>query len=538
MSSSFILLFYFVCCALIGFVTASKPLSVLLIQALPSISHHIWTEHLVKGMLREGHHVHTVSILETKVESKLAENLTYAIFEDAMAPSSEFMDYSPDQWAHLNEFYTSYATYLWGIIKCDKMRKTKAARNLLEMVKTVEFDVIVSDITLHHCFYGLWEVAKGKPPVVGLIPSGTAPWIKDYTGSSYPTVRPYTSSGIAKPVGLWQRTWNTVYFIADDFIRYYYFLPIVQRLAEEYVGHAIRPLHEIEKDRINIVLINSHSAFEPAIPLPPNALEIGGFHVQAIKPIPGDKVVTYPENMRVFLDEAKNGAIVISLGSNVEWKSVGIDKAKAVILALSKLKQRVLWKLDIKLPFQVPNNIMIMKWIPQKEVLSHKNVKAIWAHGGLFSTQEAIWKGVPIIVTPVFSDQKSNAAIIVAKGVGIRLAIKTLSTQSVLHAIEEILYNKSYTRNMKRLSSEFRDRPIPPLDLAVWSIEYTARHPNGSLATSLRSQSWVEQNLIDIYVFLVFNLLIILLSIFFAIKLLINFYYSRIVSKLRKTKQS
>ncbi|XP_077275965.1 UDP-glycosyltransferase UGT5-like isoform X2 [Temnothorax americanus] len=460
MLSSFILLFYFICCILIGFVTASKPLSVLLIQALPSISHHIWTEHLVKGLLREGHHVHTVSILETKVESKLAENLTYA-------------------------------------------------------------------------------VAKGKPPVVGLIPSGTAPWIKDYTGSSYPTVRPYTSSGIAKPVGLWQKTWNTVYFIADDFIRYYYFLPIVQRLAEEYVGHAIRPLHEIEKDRINIVLINSHSAFEPAIPLPPNALEIGGFHVQAIKPIPGDKIVTYPaENMRVFLDEAKNGAIVISLGSNVEWKNVGIDKAKAVILALSKLKQRVLWKLDIKLPFQVPNNIMIMKWIPQKEVLSHKNVKAIWAHGGIFGTQEAIWEGVPIIVTPVFSDQKSNAAIIVAKGIGIRLDIKTLSMQSILHAIEEILYNKSYTRNMKRLSSEFRDRPIPPLDLAVWSIEYTVRHPNGSLATSLRSQSWVEQNLIDIYVFLVFNLLIILLSIFFAIKLFINFYYSRIVSKLRKTKQS
>ncbi|TGZ51781.1 Uncharacterized protein DBV15_12706, partial [Temnothorax longispinosus] len=295
MSSSFILLFYFVCCILIGFVTVSKPLSVLLIQALPSISHHIWTEHLVKGLLREGHHVHTVSILETKIEGKLAENLTYAIFEDAMAPSPEYMDYSPDQWAHFNEFYMSYATYLWGIIKCDKMTKTKAARNLLEMVKTVEFDVIVSDITLHHCFYGLWEVAKGKPPVVGLIPSGTAPWIKDYTGSSYPTVRPYTSSGIAKPVGLWQKTWNTVYFIADDFIRYYYFLPIVQRLAEEYVGHAIRPLHEIEKDRINIVLINSHSAFEPAIPLPPNALEIGGFHVQAIKPIPGDKVVTYPE---------------------------------------------------------------------------------------------------------------------------------------------------------------------------------------------------------------------------------------------------
>lgn len=80
--------------------------------------------------------------------------------------------------------------------------------------------------------------------------------------------------------------------MVDNLIRHYYYLPTVQRMAEEYVGHSIRPLHEIEKDRINIVLINSHSAFEPAIPLPPNTLEIGGLHIQ---PIAGNVVLTYPE---------------------------------------------------------------------------------------------------------------------------------------------------------------------------------------------------------------------------------------------------
>jgi len=73
--------------------------------------------------------------------------------------------------------------------------------------------------------------------------------------------------------------------------------------------------------------------------------------------------------MRTFLDGAKNGAIVISLGTNVKWKSIGLDKIKTVMLALSKLKQRVLWKLDIEVPFEIPNNLMIVKWMPQKEVL-------------------------------------------------------------------------------------------------------------------------------------------------------------------------
>lgn len=79
MSNFFILLFHFLCCNLIGFVTTSKPLSILLIQPLPSTSHHIWVLNLIKGLLREGHHVHVVSIHETKVEGKLAENLTYAV---------------------------------------------------------------------------------------------------------------------------------------------------------------------------------------------------------------------------------------------------------------------------------------------------------------------------------------------------------------------------------------------------------------------------------------------------------------------------
>ncbi|XP_071578946.1 UDP-glycosyltransferase UGT5-like [Temnothorax nylanderi] len=530
----------FICYILIGdLVIASKPLSILVIEPIQSTSHHIWTEHLVKGLLRKGHHVHSISIHETKVKGKLAQNLTYAVFD--LQTNEEAEDYNPVEWEQYSVLYTAYFTYQWGIHACDTMTNTKAAKELLEMIKTIEFDVIVQDIALTQCFYGLWEVAKGKPPIVGYIPYGSAPWLKDYIGGpSYPTVRPYTHAAIAKPGGLWLRTWNALYYIVDNLIRHYYYFAVIQRLSEEYIGHAIRPLHEIEKDRINIVLINSHPAFEPAIPLPPNTLEIAGLNAQAVQPITGEVVVTYPEDVRVFLDGAKNGAIVISLGTIVNWKNVGLDKIKAVILALSKLKQRVLWKLDIEVPFEIPDNVMIVKWMPQSEVLSHKNVKAVWTHGGLLSTHEAIWKGVPMIVMPFFMDQKSNTRILVAKGVGIYLDIKTLSTQSLLHAIEEVLYNESYTRNMKRLSSEFRDRPIPPLDLAVWSIEYTVRHPNGTLVTPLRSQSWMEQNLIDVYAFLFLNFLITLLSIFFVIKLLINFYYNYMytASKLRKSKQA
>lgn len=74
----------------------------------------------------------------------------------------------------------------------------------------------------------------------------------------------------------------------------------------------------------------------------------------------------------------------------------------------------------------------------------HKNVKAIWTHGGLLSTYEAIWKGVPMVAMPFFADQKFNVALLVHKGVAIRLNIDTLSTESILDAFEKILYNERY----------------------------------------------------------------------------------------------
>ncbi|XP_036151190.1 UDP-glycosyltransferase UGT5-like [Monomorium pharaonis] len=212
------------------------------------------------------------------------------------------------------------------------------------------------------------EIAKGKPPVVGYVPFGPAPWLKDYIGGpNYPSVRPFLTSMI-KPVNLWQRTWNVLYYISSDVLRHYYYFPTLQQFAEKFVGHAIRSLHEIEIDRINILLLNTHAAFSSGIPLPPNTMEIAGLNVQAVQPISGEVVESLPEDIRVFLDGANNGAIVIYLGTNVKWKTIGLDKIKAVMQALSKLKQRVLWKLEIEVPFQIPNNTMIVKWMPQSKV--------------------------------------------------------------------------------------------------------------------------------------------------------------------------
>lgn len=69
-------------------------------------------------------------------------------------------DYNPSDWISFNTFTTIKFVYDWGWGLCERAIETKAAKELLEKIKNTEFDVIVQDVTLNQCLYGLWEVDK------------------------------------------------------------------------------------------------------------------------------------------------------------------------------------------------------------------------------------------------------------------------------------------------------------------------------------------------------------------------------------------
>jgi glucuronosyltransferase len=75
------------------------------------------------------------------------------------------------------------------------------------------------------------------------------------------------------------------------------------------------------------------------------------------------------KDLKRFLDGATKGVIYFSLGSNVRSETMTDDKKQAFMSAFADLPQHVLWKWEANSVSDVPNNVKLVKWLPQQEVL-------------------------------------------------------------------------------------------------------------------------------------------------------------------------
>lgn len=218
----------------------------------------------------------------------------------------------------------------------------------------------------------------------------------------------------------------------------------------------------------------------------------------------------------MFLDGAdEHGAILFTLGSNLKSTHMSKDKLEAFFNIFGRLKQRVVWKWEGgETPTEIPKNILLQKWLPQDDILAHRNVRLFISHCGLGGVTEAKFHGVPILGIPVFADQPQNALAIVDEGWALHLPYANITEETLSWSINELISNRKYAEKAKELSNLFRDRPMKPLDEAVFWTEYVMRH-NG--ARHMQSKeihlNFIQRNGIDV-------IAVILIGIYVIIKLI------------------
>ena len=80
-----------------------------------------------------------------------------------------------------------------------------------------------------------------------------------------------------------------------------------------------------------------------------------------------------------------------------------------------------------------------MNWLPQNDLLAHKNVKAFVSHVGHNSLYESAYHGVPVVAVPLFADQIPNAKKAEQFGLGIAVDHETVDAQQLFETIERVI---------------------------------------------------------------------------------------------------
>ncbi|XP_077356967.1 UDP glucuronosyltransferase 5 family, polypeptide G1 isoform X1 [Festucalex cinctus] len=221
----------------------------------------------------------------------------------------------------------------------------------------------------------------------------------------------------------------------------------------------------------DIWLVRSDFVFELPRPTMPNVVYIGGFQCEKAQPLPPD--------LESFVQSSgEHGVVVMSLGTLVS--ALPRDVTEAIAAAFAQLPQKVIWRIKGEKPSSLGNNTLLVDWLPQNDLLGHPKTRVFVAHGGTNGMYEAIYHGVPVLGLPLLFDQFDNLLRLKVRGAARVVEAKSLTKEGFLEALKDILETPTYRVNMRRLSRLHHDRPTPPLESAIFWIEYVTRQKGAS----------------------------------------------------------
>ncbi|XP_029974503.1 UDP-glucuronosyltransferase 2B23-like [Salarias fasciatus] len=325
---------------------------------------------------------------------------------------------------------------------------------------------------------------------------------------------PELFSELSDKMDFFQRLRNVISHGMIIYMHHFYANPPYQALCDRYFEPGVTPMSLILE--ADIWLMRVDFTFEFPRPTMPNVVYIGGFQAKTPKPLSQD--------LEAFVQSSgEHGVIIMTLGTLLS--DLGPEITEIFASAFASLPQKVVWRYIGQRPASLGNNTMLVEWLPQNDLLGHPKTKAFVTHGGTNGLYQAIYHGVPIVGIPLIFDQHDNIVRMKSRGVAEMLEIAELDVESVMTALKNILDpQKQYQQKMLKLSQVHRDKPMKPVDTAVFWIEYVMRHRG---APHLRGVShklpWYVYHSLDVLAFFVGCGLLLIATVLFFWRCIIRF---------------
>ncbi|XP_069696750.1 UDP-glycosyltransferase UGT5-like [Periplaneta americana] len=503
---------------------------ILVLFPFPSMSHKIIATPLLRELATRGHQV---TVFSPYPEKQPHPNITDVVMIEAV-----YMNHiRPKSMFEIRGGYKYIDTH-WemGVSITDFMLEDPKIQALIQ-AKDKEFDLVIIEAFFNEAFLGFAH--KFQAPIIQLSTIDGGSWVGDWVGNTAPysyvpnNYLPYTER-----MNFWQRFINTLFGTYILVGRHFCYLPQQDAIMKKHFGASVPSLQELE-GRTSLLLLNQHFSLSGAKPLLPNVVPIAGIN------IPTPRNLT--KELQTFMDESPNGVVYFSMGTHLKSSDMIDSMKEAFLNSFSRLKQRVLWKLDIDTLPNLPENVKVSKFLPQVDLLNHPNMRVFITHCGISSANEAAYSGVPVIGIPVFGDQDITAQRTSEQGLEWFLSTRreglgapgpwglsgysfekldlTVSgtdagwstTQRRIHECHP--GHLSYRENAQRLSRVFRDQPLTPLERAVFWTEYVIRHKGAPhMRSAALDLAWYQYFLLDVIAFLVLAVGSVLLIVFLVLR--------------------
>ncbi|XP_053727033.1 UDP-glucuronosyltransferase 2A2-like [Synchiropus splendidus] len=495
-------------------------------------SHWINMKPVLETLVDRGHEV-TVLVPSSSVFMNSSETARFQ-YEPFDVPISseamelffeEFLDFSVYQMDYMNIFqiYMRFIEFLRVEIKHHLYHlDTIMKPDILKKLRDGNYDLMFSD----PIYIGSDLVADHLDlPLVYSLRFTLAHHWERYCAQlpAPPSFVPASMSKLTDKMDFFERMWNFLFYALQDVVLNHVLWRDVDKFYSEFKGKPTSACELLGK--ADMWLIRTYWDFDFPRPSLPNFKFIGGIHCRPAKPL--------PEDMEKFVQSSgDDGVVVFTLGSAI--KNLTDDKADAIATALARLPQKVLWRYSGSKPLSLGANTRIYDWIPQNDLLGHSKTRVFITHGGTNGIYEAIYHGVPMVGIPMFADQPDNMAHLKAKGVALILNLNFMKAEDLTNAVNTIINNKSYKENAMHLSRIHHDRPMSPLEEAVFWIEFTMRNKGAKhLRVQAHELTWYQYHSLDVMGFLLGVLLLTLLLLVKSCK----FCWRRCCSGNRRSKR-
>uniref|UniRef100_A0A8P0TG13 glucuronosyltransferase n=1 Tax=Canis lupus familiaris TaxID=9615 RepID=A0A8P0TG13_CANLF len=472
-----------------GFAEAGKLLVV------PMDGSHWFTMRLVVEQLIQRGHELVLIIPEVSWQLGKSSNFTVKTYSTAYnleELNQMFKTFSDSHWnirqqSLLTMFFDSSSDIFEHLfLHCKNLFRDTT---LIEYIKESSFDAVFLD-PFDMC--GLIVANYFSLPSVVFTRGLFCHFLEESTQCpSPPSYVPRIFLGFPDAMSFRERVRNHISHL-EEHLFCHYFLKTALEVASEILQTAVTPYDLYS--HTSIWLLRTDFVFDYPKPVMPNMVFIGGINCQEGKPL--------PKEFEAYVNASgEHGIVVFSLGSMVS--DIPEKKAMEIADALGKIPQTVLWRYTGTPPPNLSKNTILVKWLPQNDLLGHPKARAFITHSGSHGIYEGICNGVPMVMLPLFGDQMDNAKRMETRGAGVTLNVLEMTSADLANALKAVINDKSYKENIMHLSRLHKDRPIEPLDLAVFWVEFVMRHKGAPhLRPAAHDLTWYQYHSLDVIGFL------------------------------------